>query len=393
MLQSLKILLGSCVCGVGYEQAVFEAVYFNTTAMQIFTRRLVGVTGIYESRCQLIPESSTSCWYGFSGSVKATRSLLALALSKQQTDAQILLFLSLVARQNPLALSPCSTGTTTMPPRTNKIEQQSKIKPSKARGEAPAPESQPPAKRESQLSAKPESRTELSEQQMTLSNDLSPERNYLAQDRTLSPDSQLMAKLWTSTPPVLPSEAVLYEDLPKERRYRAQFYIRTLNAIGIVDASIERFQSNVSMSDATSMRLDRELASLQETAAEMLEDAQRQHDRVIREAAEQKEKRIKAIHTQTKTTKEKLEKEKAEHVVDMNKAEAKVSELVLRNWDLANQKQALEHEGGFQLGLDVGVIEERRKTMEPSAGHCPRNDFLGLRRFKEQVYDDLDELE
>jgi hypothetical protein len=106
-----------------------------------------------------------------------------------------------------------------------------------------------------------------------------------------------MAKLWTSTPPVLPSEAVLYEDLPEERRYRAQFYIRTLNAIGIVDASIERFQSTVSMSDATSIRLDRELASLQETAAEMLEDAQRQHDRVIREAAEQKEKRIKAIHT------------------------------------------------------------------------------------------------
>jgi hypothetical protein len=33
----------------------------------------------------------------------------------------------------------------------------------------------------------------------------------------------------------------------------------------------------------------------------------------------------------------------------MNKAETKVSELVLRNWDLANQKQALEHEGGFQL--------------------------------------------
>jgi hypothetical protein len=280
-----------------------------------------------------------------------------------------------------------------MPPRTNKIEQQSKIKPSKARGEAPAPESQPSAKRESQLSTKPESRTELSEQQMTLSNDLSPERNYPAQDRPLSPDSQLMAKLWTSTPPVLPSEAVLYEDLPEERRYRAQFYIRTLNAIGIVDASIERFQSTVSMSDATSMRLDQKLASLQETAAEMLEDAQRQHDRVVREAAEQKEKRIKAIHTQTKTTKEKLEKEKAEHVVDMSKAETKVSELVLRNWDLANQKQALEHEGGFQLGLDVGVIEERRKTMEPFAEHRPRNDFLGLRRFKEQVYDDLDELE
>jgi hypothetical protein len=52
---------------------------------------------------------------------------------------------------------------------------------------------------------------------------------------------------------------------------------------------------------------------------------------VIFEAAEQKEKRIKAIHTQTKTTKEKLEKEKAEHVVDMNKAKTKVSEFVLRN--------------------------------------------------------------
>jgi hypothetical protein len=176
-----------------------------------------------------------------------------------------------------------------MPPRTNKIDQQSEIKPSKTRGEAPS--------LESQASANPESRTELPEQQMTLYNDISPERNSPAQDRPLPPDSQLMAKLWTSTPPVLPSEAVLYEDLPEERRYRAQFYIRTLNAIGIVDASIERFQSTVSMSDATSIRLDRELASLQETAAEMLEDAQRQHDRVIREAAEQKEKRIKAIHT------------------------------------------------------------------------------------------------
>jgi hypothetical protein len=280
-----------------------------------------------------------------------------------------------------------------MPPRTNRIEQQSKIKPSKAQGEAPPPESQPSAKRESQLFAKPESHTELSEQQMTLSNDLSPERDCPAQERPLSPDSQLMAKLWTSTPPVLPSEAGLYEDLPEERKYRAQSYIRTLNAIGIVDASIERFQSTVSMSDTTSMRLDQELASLQETAAEMLEDAQRQHDRVIREAAEQKEKRIKAIHTQTKSTKEKLEKEKAEHVVDMSKAETKISELVLRNWDLANQKQALEQEGGFQLGLDVGVIEERRKTMELFAEHRPCNDFLGLRGFKEQVYDDLDELE
>jgi hypothetical protein len=271
-----------------------------------------------------------------------------------------------------------------MSPRTNKIEQQSKIKPSKAPDEAPPPESQ--------ASANPKSRTELAEQQMTLYNDLSPDRNSSAPDRPLSPDSQLMAKLWTSTPPVLPSEAVLYEDLPEERRYRAQFYIRTLNAIGIVDASIERFQSTVSMSDATSMRLDRELASLQETAAEMLEDAQRQHDRVIREAAEQKEKHIKAIHTQTKSTKEKLEKEKAEYVVDMNKAETEVSELVLRNWDLANQKQALEHEGGFQLGLDVGVIEERRKTRGPSTEHRPRNNSPGLRMFEEEVYDDLKKL-
>jgi hypothetical protein len=137
------------------------------------------------------------------------------------------------------------------------------------------------------------------------------------------------------------------------------------------------------MKNATSMRLDRDLASLQETAAETLEDAQRQHERMIREATEQKEKRIKAIHTQTKTTKEELEKEKAEHLVDMNKAETKVSELVLRNWDLANQKQALEHEGGFQLGLDVGVIEERRKTIGPFAEHRPRNDllsFVGPRR-------------
>jgi hypothetical protein len=84
------------VCGVGYEHAVFEAVYFNTTAMQMFTRRLFSVTDIYVYRFQLIPESSTS-WYGFSGSVKATCSLLALASSKQQTDAQILLLLSLVA--------------------------------------------------------------------------------------------------------------------------------------------------------------------------------------------------------------------------------------------------------------------------------------------------------
>jgi hypothetical protein len=281
-----------------------------------------------------------------------------------------------------------------MSPRTNKIEQQSKIKPSKAQGEAPPPESQSSAKPESQPSAKPESRsTEIPEQQMTLYNGFSSELDNPAPDRPLSPDSQLMAKLWTSTPPVLPSEAVLYEDLPEERRYRAQSYIRTLNAIGIVDASIERFQSTVSMSDATSMCLDRELASLQETAAEMLEDAQRQHDRMIREATEQKEKRIKAIHTQTKTTKKKLEKEKAEYVVDMNKAESKVSELVLRNWDLANQKQALEHEGGFQLGLDVGVIEERRKTMGPFAEHRPCNDLSELYRLEMEIYGGLGKLE
>jgi hypothetical protein len=281
-----------------------------------------------------------------------------------------------------------------MSPRTNKIEQQSKIKPSKAQGEAPPPESQSSAKPELQPSAKSESRsTKIPEQQMTLYNGLSSELDNPAPDRPLSPDSQLMAKLWTSTPPVLPSEAVLYEDLPEERRYRAQFYIRTLNAIGIADASIERSQSTVSMSDATSMRLDRELASLQETAAEMLEDAQRQHNRMIREATEQKEKRVKAIHTQTKTTKKKLEKEKAEHVVDMNKAETKVSELVLRNWDLANQKQALENEGGFQLGLDVGVIEGRRKTMGPFAEHRPRNDLSELYRLEMEIYGGLGKLE
>jgi hypothetical protein len=259
-----------------------------------------------------------------------------------------------------------------MPPRTNKTEQQSKIKPSKAQGEAPPPESQPSAKRESQLFAKPESHTELSEHQMTLYNGLSPERNSSAQDRPLSPDSQLMTKLSISTLPAPSSDAVLYEDLPEERRSRAQFYIRTLNAIGIVDASIERFQSTVSMSDATSKRLDRELASLQEATAEVLEDTQRLYDRQIRSAIEEKEKCIKAINTQLKLMKEELEKKKAEHVAGMSKAENKVSELVLKNWDLVNQKQALEHEGGFQLGLDVGAIEERRKTAGLIANHLPR---------------------
>jgi hypothetical protein len=272
-----------------------------------------------------------------------------------------------------------------MPPRTNKIEQQSKIKPSKARGEAPPPESQ--------ASANSESRTELAEQQMTLHNEFSPERNSPAQDRPLSPDSQLMANLSTSTPPASPSDPILYKDLSEERKYRAQFYMRTLSAIGIVDAHIERLQSTVSTSDATNMRLDRQLASLQETAAEMLEDAQRRYNRKIQSAIEQKEKRVKAINTYTEATKENLEKQKAEHVVNMSKAETKVSKLVLKNWDLVNQKQALEHEGGFHLGLDVGVIKERKKNAETFAEIGPRNDLSSLCRSKTEIYDGLGKLE
>jgi hypothetical protein len=184
---------------------------------------------------------------------------------------------------------------------------------------------------------------------MTLYNDPSPERNYPAQERPLSPDSQLMVKLWTSAPPAPPSESVIYTDIPEERSYSAQSYIRTLKGIANVDKAIEQHQLAVSMNNTASMRLDRELASLQETAAEMLEDAQRQHDKMIQEATEQ-EKRIKAIHAQTNATKERLEKQKAAYVAGMNDAEIKLSELVLTNWRLVKHKQELEHEGGFQLG-------------------------------------------
>jgi hypothetical protein len=41
----------------------------------------------------------------------------------------------------------------------------------------------------------------------------------------------------------------------------------------------------------------------------------------------------------------------------------------------------------------VGVIEERRKTRGPSTEHSPRNNSSGLRRFEEEIYDDLEKLD
>jgi hypothetical protein len=201
-----------------------------------------------------------------------------------------------------------------MPPRTNKIDQHKK-KPSKAKtqGEADPPEQHP------------------------LTNPEPP-----AVSRTLSE-----------------SEIALYKDLSPERQSRVKNYICTLDIIENEAEDIKHIRTYMSnpLNSPTGGEIYLEMNKEEEEKD--IEEVKRNYEAAVREAAKQAEQHINRIRTVAKDKRESMEKLIAEDRVFEIKT--KVDEVVANAKDAKKRKHELEQEGGFQLGLDVGMIEERRK--------------------------------
>jgi hypothetical protein len=202
-----------------------------------------------------------------------------------------------------------------MPPRTNKIDQHNK-KPSKsnAQGEADPPDQHP----------------------------------------LTNPEPPAVS--------VSESEIALYKDLSPERQSRAKNYICTLNTIEHEAEDIEKIRTymNNPLNRPIGVRVD--LMVREEEEEEAIEKVKCNYKEAVSAAAKEAEQRINCIRAEAKVDKKSFEKQIAEDEKDrMHKIEAKVSRIVVNAKNARKRKQELKQEGSFQLGLDVGMIEERRK--------------------------------
>jgi hypothetical protein len=202
-----------------------------------------------------------------------------------------------------------------MPPRTNKIDQHNKKPPKdKAQGEAGPPE------------------------QHSLTN---PEPPAVS---------------------VSESEMALYKDLPPERQSRAKNYISTLKTIEHEAEDIEKIRTYMNNPVNMPIGVRIELQMREEDEEEDIGKVKRDYKEAVSVAAKEAEQRINRIRAEAKVDKESLKKQIAEDEKDrVYKIEAKVGGIVANAKNARKRKQELEQEGGFQLGLDVGMIEEKRK--------------------------------
>jgi hypothetical protein len=183
-----------------------------------------------------------------------------------------------------------------------------------------------------------------------------------AQDEASPPEQHSLTNPEPPAVSVSESEMALYKDLSPERQSRAKNYICTLNTIEHEAEDIEKIRTymNNPLNRPIGVRVD--LIVREEEEEEAIEKVKRDYKEAVSAAAKEAEQRINRIRAEAKVDKDSFEKQIAEDEKDrMHKIEVKVGGIVANAKNARKRKQELEQEGGFQLGLDVGMIEERRK--------------------------------
>jgi hypothetical protein len=152
-----------------------------------------------------------------------------------------------------------------------------------------------------------------------------------------------------------------YNDLPPERQSRAEEYIRTLTAIENEAEDIAQFQFATDADNKKCQILTQQLPEIEEAEIKGLEEAERIYERAIKAASMRRDCLIGDIKARAKAEKEEVEKLRAECIEGIHTVEARISETNAAIEDLRKRKLALETEGGFQLGLDVGLMKRAKK--------------------------------
>jgi hypothetical protein len=183
-----------------------------------------------------------------------------------------------------------------------------------------------------------------------------------AQDEASPPEQHSLTNPEPPAVSVSESEMALYKDLSPERQSRAKNYICTLNTIEHEAEDIEKIRAkmNGTLNWHTGVRLD--LLALEAEEDEAIEEVKRDYEEAASAALKEYQQRINRIRAEAEVDKERFEKQIAEDEKNrIHKLEARVDGIVVNAKNARKRKQELEQEGGFQLGLDVGMIEERRK--------------------------------
>jgi hypothetical protein len=166
----------------------------------------------------------------------------------------------------------------------------------------------------------------------------------------------------TSPTPRSPEpEMTPYNDLPSERQSRADEYIRTLTAIEVEAEDIAQFQFAAETDNRKCQILTQQLPSIDEAEIKGLEEAERIYERATKAAAIRRDRLAENIKARAKAEREEVEKLRAEGISGIHAVEVRISETSAAIENLRKRKLALETEGGFQLGLNVGLMKRAKK--------------------------------
>jgi hypothetical protein len=152
-----------------------------------------------------------------------------------------------------------------------------------------------------------------------------------------------------------------YNDLPPERQSRADEYIRTLTAIEVGAEDIAQFQFAAETDNRKCQILTQQLPSIDEAEIKGLEEAERIYERATKAAAIRRDRLAENIKAHAKAEREEVEKLRAEGISGIHAVEVRISETNAAIENLRKRKLALETEGGFQLGLNVGLMKRAKK--------------------------------
>jgi predicted transcriptional regulator len=152
-----------------------------------------------------------------------------------------------------------------------------------------------------------------------------------------------------------------YNDLPPERQSRAEEYIRTLTAIEDKAGDITQIQSGANIDKQTCQSVTQTLALIERTARKERENAQRDCEITIEAALKKRDQHIKDTNACEKTMREQMEQLRAECIARLDTVEVQISKVNTMSEKHRKRKLALETEGGFELGLDVGLMKRAKK--------------------------------
>jgi hypothetical protein len=196
-----------------------------------------------------------------------------------------------------------------------------------------------------------------------------------ARNEDVSLEQHSLTNLELPAVSVSESETVLYKDLPPVRQSRAKNYICTLEIIENEADDIDRLQKGMAiprdkfldaglLHELREEEKGEEIYYAEEEKKDAIQNAKREYEKAVKAAAEKAEQLISRISARAQVEIESLIKTRKDnhHIID--KAEKKIDKVKADAKDARTRKQELEQAGGFQLGLDVGTINERKRKRE-----------------------------